>query len=216
MSKMNCPSASFTCLAISCIASRNTNEPTACIPPQLRLYLPHFAAAAASFSRWRLQRSDGRAIAAVAVSFVAVAVPLDKCRCIRSGSGAVPAVAGQLERYLCNGLTAVAVSPPCGPRHCFQYTSGVDCGLLITTKSKCGKQNHLHLSCSSSSSSFPSPSASCSSSASSSSSSSSHSSSSSLFVFFVRLVLLVLLVPPPLPHPHHPPRLPHPLRPPRP
>ena len=85
MSNMNCPSASFTLLAISGVASRNTNEPTACIPPQLRLYLPHFAA--------------------VAVSFVAVAVPLDKCRCIRSGSGAVPAVAGQMELCVCNGLT---------------------------------------------------------------------------------------------------------------
>ena len=45
-------SALFTLLARWCfVASRITNEAATCIPPQLRLYLPHIAAVAASFSR---------------------------------------------------------------------------------------------------------------------------------------------------------------------
>ena len=63
-------SALFTLLARWCfVASRITNEPAACILPQQSLYVPHIAAVAASFSRLRSNRSDGGAIAAVAVSF---------------------------------------------------------------------------------------------------------------------------------------------------
>ena len=70
--------ALFTLLARWCfVASRITNEPATCIPPQPRLYLPHnyrrgggiILAVAGQQERWPCNRRGSVVILAVAVPF---------------------------------------------------------------------------------------------------------------------------------------------------